>query len=151
MFRINYVPSTSHWIFPPIIIKILVILLIIMFFIRLFETRKKKITFFDYRSYHFFEKNWDKLKLMGTLVLFILYIYLLDIIGFLAANIFFVFLFNLLFTGVENFKEFFIGIKNGEFFKNVGFKSVFNSIIISVVFSVMVWLVFGQVFQITLP
>lgn len=151
MFKINYVPSTSHWIFPPIIIKILIILLVIMAIMRFTDTKKKNIPFFDFKNYHFFMENWDKLKLIGGLVLFVLYIYMLEIIGFLVASIIFIFLFNLLFTGIENLKEFKKAISEKTFFKNAGFKSIINSIIISVVFSVAIWLIFGQIFQITLP
>lgn len=151
MLKINYVPSTSHWIFPPIIIKILIILLFIMLIMRFLETKRKGIPFFDFKNYNFFTENWDKLKLIGSLILFILYLSTLQIVGFLAGSIFFIFIFNLLFTGVENLKEFKLAILEKTFFKNNGFKSIINSFIISTVFSVSIWLIFGQIFQITLP
>lgn len=151
MLKINYVPSTSHWIFPPIIMKILFILLFIMLIMRYLETKRKGVPFFDFKNYNFFIENWDKLKLIGTLVLFVLYLSTLQIVGFLIDSILFIFLFNLLFTGIENLKEFKIAISEKTFFKNNGFKSIVNSIIISTVFSFSIWLIFGQVFQITLP
>lgn len=151
MLKINYVPSTSHWIFPPIIIKILFILLFIMLIMRYLEAKRKGIPFFDFKNYSFFIKNWDKLKLLGALVLFILYLSTLQVVGFLADSILFIFLFNILFSGIENLKEFKIAILEKTFLKNKGFKSIVNSFIISTIFSVLIWLIFGQVFQITLP
>ena len=75
----------------------------------------------------------------------------MEFIGFLPASITCIFLFNVLFTGVEDLKGVAVGVKEKTFYKNPGFKSVANSIIISTVFAVGVWFIFGQVFQITLP
>lgn len=151
MFTIKYTPSTSHWIVPPIIIGILIILAVIMLIQRVVDTNKRKVPFFDYKNYHFFEKNWDKIKLFGALALFIIYIFSMEQIGFLAASIICIFLFNILFAGTELLKEVPIAIKDKTFSKNEGFKSVLNSLIISVIFSGGIWFLFGQVFQITLP
>lgn len=132
--RINYVPSTSHLIFPPIILGILIFLLVIMFIQRTIKCKKNNERIFDYKNYTFFQKNWDKLKLIGTLVLFILYIKSMLIFGFLLSSIVFISLFNILFVGIQNNK-----------------KSLINSVAISSGFSVGIWFLFGYVFQITLP
>lgn len=131
---INYVPSTSHLIFPPIIFGILIFLLVVMFIQRIIKCKKNNEKIFDYKNYTFFQKNWDKLKLIGTLVLFILYIKSMIIFGFLLSSIVFISLFNILFVGIQNNK-----------------KSLINSVAISSGFSVGIWFLFGYVFQITLP
>lgn len=151
MFTIKYTPSTSHWIVPPIIIGILAVLIVIMTIQRLVETKKQNKPFFDYKRYRFFEMNWDKVKLIGTLLMFILYIFAMDLLGFLTASILFIFLFNVLFAGVEQLKQIPLAIKEKSYIKNEAFKSVLNSLLISVAFSIGIWFLFGQVFQITLP
>lgn len=151
MIKINYVPSKSHWLVPPIIMGILAILIVIMLLQRYFETKKSGKPFINPSSFRFFKENWDKLRLIGGLLLFVVYIKAMDFIGFLAASIICIFLFNVLFTGVEDLKIAVQGVKEKTFYKNHGFKSVANSIIISTVFAVGVWFIFGQVFQITLP
>ena len=132
--RINYVPSTSHLIFPPIILGILIFLIVVMFIQRIIKCKKNNEKIFDYKNYTFFQKNWDKLKLIGTLVLFVLYIKSMLIFGFLLSSIVFISLFNILFVGIQNNK-----------------KSLINSVAISSGFSVGIWFLFGYVFQITLP
>lgn len=132
--RINYVPSTSHLIFPPIILGILIFLLVVMFIQRIIKCKKNNEKIFDYKNYTFFQKNWDKLKLIGTLVLFVLYIKSMLIFGFLLSSIVFISLFNILFVGIQSNK-----------------KSLINSVAISSGFSIGIWFLFGYVFQITLP
>ncbi len=132
--RVNYVPSTSHWIFPPIIMGILGFLLLIMFFQRVLVCQKEGKVIFDYKNYHFFDKNWDKLKLLGSLILFVCYIKSMNIFGFLISSIIFIFLYNILFIGIKSNK-----------------KSIINSLLISLVFSIGIWILFGQIFKITLP
>lgn len=151
MMKINYIPSKSHWLVPPIIMGILAILLVIMLIERYFETKKSGKPFINISGYRFFQENWDKLRLIGGLLLFVIYIKAMEFIGFLPASITCIFLFNVLFTGVEDLKGVAVGVKEKTFYKNPGFKSVANSIIISTVFAVGVWFIFGQVFQITLP
>lgn len=151
MIRINYVPSKSHWIMPPIVMGILVILAVLLIIQRYFETKKAGKPFINLSGYRFFKENWDKLRLIGGLALFVIYIEAMELIGFLAASIICIFLFNVLFTGVGELKGVVQGIKEKTFYKNPGFKSVANSVIISTLFATGVWFVFGQVFQITLP
>lgn len=151
MIKINYIPSKSHWLVPPIIMGILAILLVIMVIERYFETKKSGRPFINLSGYRFFKENWDKLRLIGGLLLFVIYIKAMDFIGFLPASIICIFLFNVLFTGIEDLKGAVIGMREKTFYKNSEFKSVINSVIISTVFAVGVWFIFGQVFQITLP
>ena len=80
----------------------------------------------------FFIEGSDHIKLWGTLVLFIAYIFCLDIIGFTVTSIIFVFLFNVLYAGTEK-------------------KSLILSVVLAVVSSVVISVLFGVVFNITLP
>lgn len=132
--RINYVPSTSHLIFPPIIFGVLIFLIIIMLIQKLIVCKKNNTKILNLKEYKFFEENFDKTKLFGTLLLFVLYIKSMIIFGFLISSIVFITMFNVMFAGVKT-----------------GKKSIYNSIIISSIFSVGIWFLFGQVFQITLP
>jgi hypothetical protein len=88
---------------------------------------------FDLKNKKFFVENYDKVKLFGSLILFILYILFLDILGFLLGSIIFITLFNILYAATKNKK------------------SLINSVIISVVASFVLWFLFGYVFNITLP
>ena len=80
----------------------------------------------------FFIDNCDYVKLFGTLVLFIAFIACLNVIGFTVSSIIFVFLFNVLYAGVAP-------------------KSLVVSIIIALVSSLAIAVLFGVVFNITLP
>ena len=72
------------------------------------------------------------MKLFGTLVLFIGFIACLNVIGFTVTSIVFVFLFNVLYAGVAP-------------------KSLLVSAIIALVSSIVIAVLFGVVFNITLP
>lgn len=132
LFKINVVYSTSHWVVPKFVISILIILGILVVIVEGMARKKKGESFFV-KPQRLLIQNYDKLKFWGTLVLFILYILSMEIIGFLAASIIFIFLFNVLFCGT--FEK----------------KSLAISAIISVIASVGIWYVFGVVFNITLP
>ena len=77
-------------------------------------------------------ENCDYVKLFGTLVLFIGFIACLNVIGFTVTSIVFVFLFNVLYAGVAP-------------------KSLLVSAIIALVSSIVIAVLFGVVFNITLP
>ncbi len=130
---------------------ILVILLFVMSIQRFIKTKKENQPFIQLKNKRFFEENWDKLKLFGTLVLFILYIFAMDVLGFLIASIVFIFLFNVLFAGVMQLEEIPKAFKEKTYFKNEGFCSVCISLLIAIIFSVGIWFLFGEVFSITLP
>lgn len=128
----SYQYSTSHLFFPKIIITLLVVLgLIILVPKALAAAKAGKAG--GGEKYHFFVENYDKLKLFGTVGLMVLYVLALDLVGFLPASILFVFLFNVLFCGT------------------LEKKSLAVSAVISVVFPVAVWLIFGKLFNVTLP
>lgn len=133
--RIDIVYSTQHWIFPSIIIGILILLGLIIIAVEGVSRVKAGKGFFT-KPGRFFEENYDKLKFWGAIVLTIGYFFLLDKIGFTVCSIIFVFLFNTLFAGLDRMK-------------NVKYHVV--SLIISVVASLVVSILFGTVFNISLP
>lgn len=151
MFTVSYKPSTSHWIFPPIIMWILAILFVIMMILRITRCRKTGTPFFGFLRGRFFVEHWDKARLVGTVALFVLYILFMDIIGFLAASIIFVFLYNVLYAGIGQLREIPTALKSGAPLQNAAFRSIVVSLVVSVVFSTAIWFLFGQVFKITLP
>lgn len=128
---IKVVYSTEHWIMPTIIIGVLAVMLIVIIVTEGMARRKKGEPFFS-KPGRFFIENADHLKLWGTLALFAAYIFCLDIIGFTVTSMIFVFLFNLLYAGVKK-------------------KAVLISLVIAVVSSLAISVLFGVVFNITLP
>ena len=133
--RINVVYSTQHWIFPIITIGILVILGVLLIVLE-GRARVKAGKGFFAKPGRFFEENYDKFKFWGTLVLMFVYFFFLDKIGFTIWSIVCLFLFNTLFANKEQ-------MKNPKYHV--------TSIIISVVACVVISLVFGTLFAITLP
>ncbi|MDC7229460.1 MAG: tripartite tricarboxylate transporter TctB family protein [Sphaerochaetaceae bacterium] len=151
MPHIDYKLSTSHWIFPPIIMGILAFFAIIMLIQRALKCKRQGTPFFNFKNYHFFEKDWDKVRLPGTLILLVLYIPSMELLGFLPASIIFIFLFNVLFVGIHQLSSIPIAFKTKKFWSNHDFRSLLISLIIAVVSSLLIWFFFGQVFKITLP
>lgn len=151
MFRVSYKPSTSHWLFPPIILGILALLLAVMIAQRAIERRRTGRPFFNMEKMRLFEPGCDALKLFGSVALFVLYIYAMEFVGFLASSIVVVFLYSVLFFGVERLKEIPAAIASGRPWTNGAFRSVCVSLLLSVLFSTSVWFLFARVFKITLP
>lgn len=135
LFHIDVVYSTQHWIFPTIIITILVILGLAIL-VTEGVGRVKAGKGFISKPGRFFVENYDKVKLWGCVILMVAYFFLLDKIGFTVCSIVFVFLFNTLFAGPDRMK-------------NV--KYHVTSVIISVVSVLLISILFGTVFDITLP
>lgn len=135
LFRINVVYSTQHLIFPTIVITILVLLgaAIILIEGRAKARAGKKI--FE-KPERFFKENYDKVKLWCSLALLMVYFFLLDKIGFTICSMIFLFLFNTLFGGKENLKK---------------KKYLLNSVLVSVIPTLVISILFGTVFDITLP
>ena len=133
--RINVVYSTQHWIFPTITIGILVILGVLLIVLE-GRARVKAGKGFFAKPGRFFEENYDKVKFWGTLVLLVVYFFFLDKIGFTIWSIICLFLFNTLFANKEQ-------MKNPKYH--------ITSASISVVACVIISLVFGTLFAITLP
>ncbi len=128
---INVVYSTEHWIMPIIVMGILAILLVAVI-VTEGRARVQAGKPFFAKPGRFFKENYDKLKLFGTLVLFAAYIFCLDIIGFTVTSLIFVFLFNVLYTGF-------------------GKKQMIMSAVITVIAVLLISVLFGVVFNITLP
>lgn len=128
---INVVYSTEHWIMPIIVMGILAVLLIAII-VTEGRARVQAGKPFFAKPGRFFKENYDKLKLFGTLVLFAAYIFCLDIIGFTVTSLIFVFLFNVLYTGF-------------------GKKQMIMSAVITVIAVLLISVLFGVVFNITLP
>lgn len=128
--KINYVHSTAHLLMPKIVGTILVILLVAILvcdYLKAKKSGEKK------ERSPFFIEGFDKLKLFGSFGLFAVYIALLEPLGFLVSSILAMFGFNLVFES------------------STDKKSILISGIASVVFPVLLWFVFGYVFNITLP
>ena len=128
---IDVVYSTEHWIVPVAVMIILAVLLVAMIVTEGRARVKAGGRFFE-KPGRFFIENCDHLKLWGSLVLFAGYIGCLNIIGFTVTSMIFVFLFNILYAGIEK-------------------KSLLISIILAVVSSLIISILFGVVFNITLP
>ena len=128
---IQVVYSTQHWIVPHIVMGILVVLLAAIILTEGMARVKNGEPFFK-KPGKFFIDNCDYVKLFGTLVLFIAFIACLNVIGFTVSSIIFVFLFNVLYAGVAP-------------------KSLVVRIIIALVSSLAIAVLFGVVFNITLP
>jgi hypothetical protein len=143
MFTVNYKPSTAHWIFPPIIIGVLIVLLFIMALRRAIKCVRGKKPFVSLKGNIFPAENRDKFKLLGTIALLALYIASMELIGFLGASILCLFLYNLLYTGFPVLK-----LHKGN---TSAIRSIAVSAAISVAASAGVWFLFSRVFKITLP
>ncbi|MCF6409580.1 tripartite tricarboxylate transporter TctB family protein [Pseudalkalibacillus salsuginis] len=123
--------SEYHTIFPKIMLTILMFLAVLMLLLNIAK-RIKEGTLTAFR-YQFFIDNYDRLKFYGTIVLLIAYALVLERIGFLPASILFMFLITLLFIG------------------NVRKQSIVVSLANSLATSFVIWYLFGQLFDITLP
>ena len=149
MFHIDFKFSQAHLIVPRIIGWILAILLVAIIIRNVVRSIKNKKRPFE--GFRFFVNDWDKVRLIGYFVLLVLYPLAMQAIHFLPASIIFMFLFNVLFNGVEHVKGFVAAIKAKEGWSNPSFRSIIVSLIVSVVSSVFIWLIFGMLFKITLP
>lgn len=129
--KIEVVYSTSHWLFPKIIIGILIILAAILLIQTIWNRKKEGKPIFCKKG--FFVENYDKIKFYGTIILLILYVICLDLFGFLFTSMVFMLLFNLLYSASKERK------------------SILTSVVISVVSSVLIWYVFGVLFNLSLP
>jgi hypothetical protein len=131
-FKLEVRYSTSHLFFPKIIIGLLVVLAAFIVIKKVLVRVRNKQPVIN-RDWKFFVKDPDLFMLFGSLALFILYIFALDLIGFLFSSLVFIFLFNLLFC------------------RTLKPRSVLVSLVISVIASVLVWYLFSVIFNISLP
>ena len=132
-FNIKIVYSRSQMIVPKIVFVILIILAVVILFQSIMDAKKKNRPFMDFKSKKFFIDHFDKMKLFGTVALLILYIMGMNLLGFIVSSIIFISLFNILYTGKKEPK------------------SIAISIGISIVETLLIWFVFGYIFNITLP
>ncbi len=128
---INVVYSTEHWIVPRIVMGVLVVLLLAII-ITEGRARVSEGGSFIAKPGRFFIDGYDKVKLWGTLILFAGYIFVIDKVGFTVTSMIFVLLFNLLYAGL-------------------GKKQILVSVIIAIVAPLIISIMFGVVFNITLP
>ena len=126
-----------HLFFPMMVGVICLLLLAVIALQRFLKCRKDGTPFINLKNYRFFKPGYDKVKLWGSLILFIGYLIALPWLHFVWASVIFIFLFNVLFDK-----------QKGEPFKG---KSLIISALISVVCSLGVWYLFFQIFNITLP
>ena len=132
LFKVKIQYSTSHLFFPKIIITLLIILAVIIA-IRYVVVRLRTGQPIFNRNWRFFIPDADFFMLGGSLILFILYVWLMGTIGFLASSLVCIFLFNVLFC------------------RTLKPKSLLVSVISTLVTCFAVWYLFGVVFNISLP
>ena len=122
LFKLNYKYSTSHLVMPTIVGGVLVLLIVIMLIQRASRCRKEGKPF-------------------------IAYFFLLNKLHFLPASLIFIFLLNVLYDESINLAAL-AGKADGPVIR---WKPLMTSAVITVVFSVGIWYLFGTVFNITLP
>lgn len=132
LFRIKVVYSTSHLLFPKIIIAILIILAVIMLIQHIVETKKDNKPFFN-KNFKFFNEDCDKVKLAGSAILLVAYCFAMNYIGFVIGSIIFISLFHILFAEKRTLKRIIISIG------------------ISVIETFLVWYIFAKLLYVTLP
>ncbi len=112
---------------------ILIILAIIIFIQHVIKSRQANTKLFSLKGKQFFEENYDKVKLFGTIILLFAFIFLLEPLGFVIASIIFMSLFNILYS--EKYDK----------------KGLLVSLGLAVAETMTVWFIFGYLFDITLP
>jgi uncharacterized membrane protein YidH (DUF202 family) len=132
-FKLKIIHSQSQNVFPKIVFYILILLLVIMLIQAVMKAKKENRPLFNLKDKKFFVENPDKVKLFGTLILLIVYVVSMKLIGFIPSSILSLTLFNLLYAAKRDKKE------------------IRNSIGISIVETMLIWVVFGYMFNITLP
>ena len=131
LLKLNVQYDEYHIIFPRIILGILILLAVVMFIKAIVKRIKEgRLTQFKFA---FFVEDYDKWKLFGTIGLMIAYAFFLEIAGFIASSIVFMFLLTILLRG------------------NIQRNTLVISVINSVTTSVLAWFFFGYLFDITLP
>ncbi len=147
LFKLNYKYSTSHLVVPRIVGGILVLLAVILLIQRAMRCKKEGKPFVDFKGWRLFDKGYSKVKLWGSLLILAAYFFLLDKIHFLPASLIFIFLLNVLYDDSISIPAL-LGKAEGPVIR---WRPLVSSAVITVVFSVGVWYLFGSVFNITLP
>lgn len=139
LLKINLTYSDYHKIFPKIIIYFLVFLGILLIIKTVVNKIKFKKTVSESQTYN--QENteeqpkdkFNKTMFIGSVILLIIYGFALDWFGFIYSTIIFVILSTLLYKGSVNKKAILISISN------------------ALATTITIWLVFGKLFDITLP
>lgn len=147
LFKLDYKYSTSHLVVPRIVGGILILLAVILLIQRAMRCKKEGKPFVDFKGWRLFDKGYSKVKLWGSLLILAAYFFLLDKIHFLPASLIFIFLLNVLYDDSVNIPAL-LGKAEGPVIR---WRPLVSSAVITVVFSVGVWYLFGSVFNITLP
>ena len=131
-FKIKIIYSTSHLLFPKIVITILLVLFVIMMIQRFLDTKKDNKPFIN-KDFKFFKEDCDKVKLAGSAILLVAYCFAMSLMGFIAGSIIFISLFHILFAEKRTLKRILlsIGISTGE--------------------TLLVWYIFANLLYVTLP
>lgn len=130
--------SNMHLLMPTVVIAILVILAVIILIQRAMRCKKEGKPFISFKGYRFFIKDFSPVIFFSSIVLMIVYFYLLPIIHFLPASIIFLMIFNVLYNKP---------VVDGKLDK----KSLLVSAIISVVGPLLIYVLFAVAFGLTLP
>lgn len=130
--KLEIIHSTSHLVFPKIVITILGILLIILLIQRYLKTKKTGVKFLS-NNFSFFKEESEPKILLITIVDLILFILLMKKFSFIVGGIVCISILNILYNKSENIKN------------------IILSILISVIETLIVWFLFSQLFGITLP
>ncbi|GAA1194939.1 tripartite tricarboxylate transporter TctB family protein [Prauserella alba] len=131
-FTLDVAFSDYHLVFPVAIGTILAALLVIIG-IKSLVTRLGSGPQDSRLSFRFFDEGFDRKKLFGTLACLFAYVLVLNLLGFLLSSILFVVAISLVFKPTKD-------------------KRVLAGIAVSAVCTPLaIWLVFGQLFDITLP
>lgn len=133
LFKLQIVHSQSHKIVPRIVFGILVVLAIIILIQSILKAKEENRPLFNFKDEKFFIENYDKKKFFGTAILLVLYIVFMKATGFIIASIIFLSLFNILYSEKKEPKD--IGISIG----------------IAIMETLIIWVIFGYIFDITLP
>lgn len=123
--------SEYHKIFPRIIITILLVLgamIVLRYIYKHIKNGSSKK-----RDFSFFIADYDKTKLFGSAILLFFYPFLMEWLGFLISTILFMFVITLLFIG------------------KIQKTALFTSLTNALATTFVIWYVFGQLFDITLP
>ena len=76
-----------HLFFPYLIATICAILFVIILIQRALKCKKDGTPFINFKGYHFFRENYDKVKLWGSVILFVLYIITLPVLHFAWTSV----------------------------------------------------------------
>lgn len=133
IFNIKIVYSRSHWVMPRIVMGILVVLGIIILIQEMVKAKRENRPLINLKGKSFFVEGYDKVKLFSSIVLLFVYIGAMKLLGFIIGSIIIISLFNILFAPKKDKK------------------SIAICIGISVIETMILWFVFGYIFEITLP